>query len=331
VALASKGRAVAWRYVDIIGDVHGCIDELRALLTRLGYEAGVDAAWRHPEGRKLVFVGDLCNRGPDTPAVLDLVGATVRAGSAITVLGNHDRHVLRWMRGKIDPRDDDLGATAELYARLPTREREDALRRHRRLLKQAPLWLLLDPADDGPTRPPARTARLSGNDPRSAGEGRGKKEKPDKDLRAARASARQARLVVAHAAWHPDVIGAAKKRARAWCLYGPTLPRDPETGRKPRLDWTLAYPADAPPCLHGHTAFDGAPLWRGRSLCIDTGCAYGGALSALRWPARRIVREPARRTYFQHLDFRPRPSLIDPRAAGLDDSMIARAEGAELR
>ncbi|MFK5004614.1 metallophosphoesterase, partial [Klebsiella pneumoniae] len=56
---------------DIIGDVHGCLDELTALLARLGYEpAGPGGVPVHPAGRRAVFVGDLVDRGPDSPGVL---------------------------------------------------------------------------------------------------------------------------------------------------------------------------------------------------------------------------------------------------------------------
>src|SRR5947199_718203 len=79
---------------DIIGDVHGCFDELRALLERLGYEItetpGAGYAVKPPAGRKAVFVGDLVDRGPQTPPVLRLVMGMVAAGSALCVPGNHD-------------------------------------------------------------------------------------------------------------------------------------------------------------------------------------------------------------------------------------------------
>lgn len=76
--------------VDIIGDVHGEIAALTSLLAHLGYGAEGD----HPQDRRLVFVGDLCDRGPDSPAVLDLVIQRVRAGFAQCVLGNHELNVL---------------------------------------------------------------------------------------------------------------------------------------------------------------------------------------------------------------------------------------------
>jgi len=76
--------------LDVIGDVHGEIEALRALLGHLGYAA--DGS--HPGGRRAVFVGDLCDRGPDSPAVLDLVMGWVQAGHAQCVLGNHELNVL---------------------------------------------------------------------------------------------------------------------------------------------------------------------------------------------------------------------------------------------
>ena len=76
--------------VDVVGDVHGEIDALRELLGQLGY----DADGRHPQQRRLVFVGDLADRGPDSSAVIDLVEQLVRSERAQCVLGNHDLNIL---------------------------------------------------------------------------------------------------------------------------------------------------------------------------------------------------------------------------------------------
>ncbi|WP_159670846.1 polynucleotide kinase-phosphatase [Streptomyces mexicanus] len=84
---------------DIIGDVHGCSAELEALLGKLGYVDGV-----HPEGRTAVFVGDLVDRGPDTPGVLRRVMAMVRSGHALCVPGNHENKYGRYLKGrKVQP------------------------------------------------------------------------------------------------------------------------------------------------------------------------------------------------------------------------------------
>ena len=90
---------------DIIGDVHGCRAELEDLLGDLGYEIERDAQGRaagahHPEGRTAVFVGDLVDRGPDTPGVLRLVMGMVSAGNALCVVGNHEAKLVRALRGR---------------------------------------------------------------------------------------------------------------------------------------------------------------------------------------------------------------------------------------
>lgn len=80
---------------DIIGDVHGCASELEALLGKLGYVDGV-----HPEGRTAVFVGDLVDRGPDSPGVLRRVMAMVKSGDALCVPGNHENKYGRHLKGR---------------------------------------------------------------------------------------------------------------------------------------------------------------------------------------------------------------------------------------
>lgn len=77
--------------LDIVGDVHGEYEALSNLLQHLGY----DTEGNHPEDRTLVFVGDFCDRGPDSPAVLALVERLIRAGKAMAVLGNHEMNLLR--------------------------------------------------------------------------------------------------------------------------------------------------------------------------------------------------------------------------------------------
>ncbi|MCI9632756.1 MAG: polynucleotide kinase-phosphatase [Ruminococcus sp.] len=87
---------------DIIGDVHGCFDELTELLDKLGYEPGEDTIYRHACGRRAVFVGDLCDRGPKNMEVLRLVMGMVRGGTAFCVPGNHDDKLRRYLNhGKV--------------------------------------------------------------------------------------------------------------------------------------------------------------------------------------------------------------------------------------
>lgn len=89
---------------DIIGDVHGCANELQALLAQLGYRVqwadDRSVTVTPPEGRKLVFVGDLVDRGPNTPDVLRVAMSMTEAGTAYVVQGNHDRKLQRWLAGR---------------------------------------------------------------------------------------------------------------------------------------------------------------------------------------------------------------------------------------
>ncbi len=81
--------------------MHGCYDELALLLDRLGYQVTADGtAASHPAGRTAVFVGDLVDRGPATPAVLRLVMGMTAAGSALCVAGNHEAKLVRALRGR---------------------------------------------------------------------------------------------------------------------------------------------------------------------------------------------------------------------------------------
>ena len=77
--------------LDIIGDIHGEYEALCALLGELDY--AVDGT--HPEGRRLVFVGDFCDRGPNSPAVIKMARDMIQAGRAYAVLGNHEINLLR--------------------------------------------------------------------------------------------------------------------------------------------------------------------------------------------------------------------------------------------
>jgi polynucleotide kinase-phosphatase len=90
---------------DVIGDVHGCREELEDLLVKLGYALVRDDEGRPvdavpPAGRRAAFVGDLVDRGPDTPGVLRLVMGMVEAGHAFAVCGNHEQKLVRALRGR---------------------------------------------------------------------------------------------------------------------------------------------------------------------------------------------------------------------------------------
>jgi len=123
--------------LDIVGDVHGEIDALNALIAHLGY----DTDGHHADGRLLVFLGDLTDRGPDSPAVLQRVMSLVENGAAQCIVGNHELNLLRdvekhgndwWVRP---------GAPSEFPAVSIGRENKSAAQR---FLAQLPLALERD-------------------------------------------------------------------------------------------------------------------------------------------------------------------------------------------
>ncbi|GGO38649.1 polynucleotide kinase-phosphatase [Streptomyces lasiicapitis] len=102
---------------DIIGDIHGCAHELETLLGKLGY---VDGA--HPEGRTAVFVGDLVDRGPDSPGVLRRVMSMVADGTALCVPGNHENKLGRHLKGRGVQLTHGLAETVEQFAAEDARD-----------------------------------------------------------------------------------------------------------------------------------------------------------------------------------------------------------------
>jgi protein phosphatase len=235
---------------DIVGDVHGCRDELEALLDRLGYVA-TDAVRRHPDGRRAIFVGDLVDRGPDSPGVLRLVMDMVAAGSALAVPGNHDLKLVKKLAGKDVKVAHGLAQTLEQLDALPEDERKPFSDKARRFLDGlvSHLWL-----DDG-------------------------------------------RLVVAHAGMKEDMQGRGSGAVRAFALYGETTGEIDDFGLPVRLNWAADYRGRAM-VVYGHTPTPVAE-WINNTICIDTGCVFGGKLTALRYPERELVEVPAAQVYME--------------------------------
>ncbi len=248
---------------DVVGDVHGCLEELVALMGSLGWQRDDAGQWHHPQARVLVFAGDLVDRGPDSPGVLALVSQLIDAGQAVMVPGNHDDKLARHLRGNKVTLTHGLEATVAQLDAMAPEPRAALIARALPMLERAPLWLLAAPTDA-----------------------------PDAPF--------GAQLVIAHAAWKPSMIGRKRSDVRWFCLYGPSTGQQTAHGLPERLDWRARYPAHAPRCLHGHTPYDGPVRWQGRTLCLDTGCVFGGHLSAWRWPEQTLVQQPAAKVYFAH-------------------------------
>jgi protein phosphatase len=233
---------------DIIGDVHGCHGELVELLDRLGYEltpGGEDA--RHPDGRRALFLGDLVDRGPATPAVLRLVIGMVPSGHALCTPGNHEAKLLRALRGTNTTTSHGLAETLAQLASEPPEFRAQVAEFIDGLVSHFML-------DDG-------------------------------------------RLVVAHAGMRADMQGRASAAVRAFALYGDTTGETDEYGLPVRYPWAEDYRGRAW-VVYGHTPVPEA-TWVNRTICIDTGCVFGGRLTALRYPEREVVSVPAQRVYWE--------------------------------
>jgi protein phosphatase len=251
---------------DIIGDVHGCYDELVSLLAKLGYdvaEEGSGAA--HPEGRKAVILGDLVDRGPNTPGVLRLVMGMVASGSALCVPGNHENKLVRALRGRDVQVTHGLAESLAQLGKEPPEFRQQVLEFLDGLISHFVL-------DDR-------------------------------------------KLVVAHAGMREEMQGRASAAVRAFALYGETTGETDEFGLPVRYPWATEYRGKAR-VVYGHTPVP-HPEWANNTINVDTGCVFGGALTALRYPEKELVSVPATRTYYEPV----RPFLPEP-----DDREAARPD-----
>jgi protein phosphatase len=243
---------------DVIGDVHGCCDELEALLVRLGYVETTlptdDPAWgtrayAHPEGRKAVFLGDLVDRGPRVVDTVRLVRNMVRLGSALCVPGNHDMKLMRKLRGKEVQITHGLAESLAEIDNLPESVRAPFCKELADFFDGLVSHYVLD---DG-------------------------------------------KLVVAHAGMKQEMQGRGSGKVREFALYGETTGETDEFGLPVRYNWAVEYRGPAM-VVYGHTPVP-EPEWLNRTANIDTGCVFGGKLTALRYPEKEFVSVPAARTY----------------------------------
>ncbi|MCI4663770.1 MAG: metallophosphoesterase [Neomegalonema sp.] len=236
---------------DIIGDVHGCYDELVALLTELGWRV---KAFRKgetlihaepPAGRRAIFVGDLVDRGPRNVDALRLAMGMVKDGVAHAVIGNHDHKLMRMLDGANVTRNHGLAETEQELLSCSDQFREKV----RQFMSERPdhLWF------DGGA------------------------------------------LIVAHAGLKAHMHGRAGKSVRKFAMFGDITGERDAFGLPVRLDWAEHYRAETA-VVYGHT-----PTlrnhWRNETICVDSGCCFGGRLTAVRWPERELASVPALRRY----------------------------------
>lgn len=104
-------------------------------------------------------------------------------------------------------------------------------------------------------------------------------------------------LVLAHAGLLESMHGRASGAVRSFALYGDTTGETDEFGLPVRYPWADDYRGRAA-VVYGHTPVPNA-VWINGTICIDTGCVFGGSLTALRWPERELVSVPAREIYYE--------------------------------
>jgi protein phosphatase len=252
---------------DMIGDVHGCFDELCELLGQLGYQVDAEhLTAHHPDNRKAIFLGDIVDRGPHIVPTLKLVMNMVASGDALCVPGNHDMKLMRALYGKQVQIAHGLAESLNQLAgesddfRAETVAFLDALVSH----------YVLD----------------------------------------------NWRLVVAHAGMLEEMQGRGSGKVRDFALYGQTTGETDEYGLPVRHDWAQEYRGSAM-VVYGHTPVLETE-WVNRTINIDTGCVFGGKLTALRYPEKELVSVPAKQVYYQSAK-----PLTQPRTASrAEDDML---------
>ncbi len=236
---------------DIIGDIHGCFDELVELLKELGYNISTypdgDTIVEPPQGRKAVFVGDFVDRGPKVTEVLRLVMKMQKSDRALCIPGNHDVKLIQALRGR------NVNLTHGLAESLSQLEKESTEFKTQivEFIDSLVSHYVLD----------------------------------------------NGKLVVAHAGMKEELQGRASGRVREFALYGETTGETDEFGLPIRLNWADEYRGSAM-VVYGHTPV-AEPQWINRTINIDTGCVFGGQLTALRYPEKELVSIPAHRTYYE--------------------------------
>ncbi|WP_018933323.1 bis(5'-nucleosyl)-tetraphosphatase PrpE [Gracilibacillus lacisalsi] len=130
--------------LDIIGDIHGCYQELQTLLSDLGYQWENDKI-RHPENRKLAFVGDLTDRGPRSLDVIHIVyQIVVEQNFGYYVPGNHCDKLYRFFLGNNVKQQHGLETTVAEYQQLSKQEQDEVKEMMMTLYEDAPLYHVID-------------------------------------------------------------------------------------------------------------------------------------------------------------------------------------------
>ncbi|GAA5022785.1 hypothetical protein GCM10011506_00230 [Marivirga lumbricoides] len=238
---------------DIIGDVHGCIEELTELLHKLEYsveecpydEKNFGFKVTHSRGRKLIFVGDLVNKGPDSLHVLKLAMSMVNQEIAFSVKGNHEVKLENMLNGESIKKGSSIEKTAK-QLKKETRSFRTILVN---FINGLPAHSVFD----------------------------------------------EGKLAVVHAGIKKKMLGKKSVIVEEFCINGEPKDDLDKTKVPVRFPWAKKYSGKAM-VVYGHTPVAETD-WINNTINIDTGCAYGGFLTALRYPEKELVSVKALKTY----------------------------------
>jgi len=243
---------------DFIGDVHGCYQELIALLDKLGYVASetiingsMHKRYFHPQKRKLVFLGDMVDRGPASDKVMELILELSNQNMAYAVLGNHDEKFLRYLKGNPVKVNSGLEKTISQFVGKSEEFKNNLIR----FLKSLPSHYVFDNGE----------------------------------------------IVAVHAGIREDMQGKDKREIKDYCVFGEPGEKKKDDGLPVRQDWGRDYEGTAK-VVYGHTPVK-EPFWVNNSIDIDSGCVFGGKLTALRYPENELLSVNSLDTYYPGVDF----------------------------
>lgn len=299
---------------DLIGDIHGQLEPLEALLRKLGYQQrGRD--WRHPS-RRVIFLGDFIDRGPFQREVVELARSMVESGNALAVMGNHEFNALAfhtedpdqpgtWLRRRSDRNIRQHLAFLDAY--LSDKAHQKALRPTLDWFMELPVFLELDglrvvhacwdPEAVQVLQPRMRPGnRLT---PELLVEAC-RKDRPEFEAIETLLKGKEVKLPEGES--FPDKEGTVRHRMRIrwWeegeqtyrsIFMGPAsvethIPDDPLPG-----DHLVTYSHREPPVFLGHYWLEGKPEPLADNVaCLDYSVAKkGGALAAYRWDGEQVL------------------------------------------
>ncbi len=231
-------KKINFKKIDVIGDIHGCLEELKNLLIILGYKEDPNGYYIHEENRIFLITGDFVDRGPSSIETLFFIKKHCDRNLALTVIGNHEWKFQRYLMGRNIKMNEILEKT------IGEIKKEDDKKEILSFLSSLPVYLIYE--------------------------------------------ANNKKYIIVHAAFKSNFINLYDKNIFDYCVYGPTENGKTKDGFPIRIPWWEDY--DGNECiLYGHLVTDDyKPRIFPNSIGLDTGCVFGGNLTAFRLPEEKF-------------------------------------------